>query len=104
MGTNKRYADHYDRLMSDRIAEVVARGAQPDTLTDAELDLENEPLTRTPKARPVKVWVRYGSAPLLVDAELVAWTSRAAAVRWKVGDAQHKAWVWGSAVSDPPTA
>ncbi|WP_262406254.1 hypothetical protein [Protaetiibacter sp. SSC-01] len=86
--------------MDARVAEVVARGHEPDTLTAEELDLTHEPLTRTPIPRPVRAWVRYGGVPLRVDAELVAWTRAAAAIRWRLGDIQHRAWVWGPAVED----
>ena len=48
------------------------RGAGPVTLTPTELELEKEPLKRTPVARCVRSWVRYGAVPLLVDAEAVA--------------------------------
>src|SRR5690348_11325515 len=98
MGSNRRYAEHYDKLAGQRILEVVARDTEPQTLKSEELDLAHEPLTRTPVPRPVRAWVRYGETPILVDAEMVAWTSRAAAVRWRVGEVEHRAWVWGSAV------
>lgn len=101
MGTNKRYADAIDRRMNERIVEVVTRDKTPSTLSPAELALDVEPITRTPVARPVKAWVRYGDVPLLVEAEVVAWTSRAAAVRWRSPAGEvHRAWVWLSAVTD----
>lgn len=84
--------------MDARIAESTMRGKKPDTLTPAEIDLDKEPLTRTPVARPVKAWVRYEGVPLLVDAEAVAWTEHAVAIRWRAPDGQHRAWVWSSAV------
>lgn len=99
MGTNKRYAAHYDRLMDERVNEMITRSGPLQSLSKAELDLEREPLTRAPVARPVRAWVRYGSAPLEVDAELVAWTARACAVRWRIGETDYRAWVWSSAVT-----
>lgn len=100
MGSNRRYAKQIDQNMNDRVVDFVARGTLPDTLNDDELALDREPLTRIPIPRQVKAWVRYDAVSLLVDAELVAWTPRAAAIRWKVGDSQHRAWVWVSAVFD----
>jgi len=74
-------------------------GGRPDTLSALELELDSEPITRPPTARGVKVWVRYGTVPVIVDAEAVAWTAFAVAVRWPAPDGQtHKAWVWAAAV------
>ncbi len=85
--------------MDARIAERVMAGGEPDTLTAAELDLDVEPLTRTPRPRPVRAWVRYGDVPLQVDGEAVAWTERAVAVRWRTpAGVEHRAWVWVGAV------
>lgn len=84
--------------MDARIAESTMRGKKPETLTPTELQLEKEPLTRTPVARPVRAWVRYGEVPLLVDAEAVAWTDHAVAIRWMGPDGEQRAWVWTSAV------
>ena len=98
MGTNKRYADAIDRKMNERVAESIMRGKQPETLTDLELDLALEPLTRAPIGRPVRAWVRYGAVPLLVEAEAVAWTEHAVAIRWESPSGEHRAWVWASAV------
>jgi hypothetical protein len=74
------------------------RGAVPGTLSPTELQLDKEPLTRTPVARPVKAWVRYGTVPLLVEAEAVAWTEHAVAIRRPSPEGEHRAWVWASAV------
>ena len=84
--------------MDARIAEGIMRGKTPETLTPSELDLDREPLTRTPVSRPVKAWVRYAGVPLLVDAEAVAWTEFAVAIRWLSPDGEHRAWVWTSAI------
>lgn len=48
MGTNKRYADGIDRRMDARINESIMRGAQPASLSNAQLEFELEPLTQTP--------------------------------------------------------
>lgn len=95
MGTSKRYAAHYDRLNERR---AVMRG-EPQSLTDAELERDIQPLTRTPVAMPVRAWVRYEGGAIQVDAEAVAWTARAVAIRWEAPDGRtDRAWVWASAV------
>ena len=84
--------------MDDRIAQRIMASGEPESLTPAELQLDSEPLTRTPVPRPVKVWVRYGGVPVKVDAVAVAWTGRAVAVKWETPGGEHRAWVWASAV------
>jgi hypothetical protein len=101
VGQNRRYANRVANDIDSRIVEVVARDLTPATLTAAELALDVEPLTRSPIARPVRVWIHYGAQAVQVDAEAVAWTTRAVAVRWRVGDQVHRAWVWAGAVIDP---
>ncbi len=99
MGTNKRYADAIDRRVRERTDQEAMRTLKPASLEQRELELHRLPLTRTPVALPVWAWVHYGSAAIRVDAEIVAWTSRACAIRWKTPDGfTHKAWVWASAV------
>ena len=85
--------------MNERIAESETQGHEPFSLTTAELELDTQPLTKTPIAKPVRAWVRFGSVALRVDAEAVAWTERAVAIRWTMASgAEHRAWVWASAV------
>jgi len=98
MGTAKRYAAAVDRQMGDSIVRRIMESGPPMTLGSEELALNRVALTKTPKPLEVRVWVRYPGGPLQVEAEAVAWTSRAVAVRWKCGDVVHKAWVWASAV------
>jgi hypothetical protein len=72
---------------------------EPFTLTDDELELDVQPLTRTPVAMPAVAWVRYGSVALKLPVEVVAWTECAVAIRWKTpSGAVQRAWVWASAV------
>lgn len=102
MGSNRRYAEYYDRKMDQRILEMAMRDDAPHTLVKMELELDTMPLTRTPVAVPVKAWVRYGSQAVKVDAEAVAWTPKAVAIRWKTPSGEeHRAWVWASAVEGP---
>jgi hypothetical protein len=106
MGTSKRYADHFDRLMDNRIASNAMTGGPPLSLTNQELELDREPLTRSPVPRPVTAWVRYGTTALKVDAVAVAWTDHAVAIKWATPAGEHRAWVWASAVRarrSPPT-
>jgi hypothetical protein len=99
MGSNRRYAESLDRLSTERQAAAAMREHEPTSLTTQELDLDEEPLTRAPKPRPVSAWVRYGPRPVLIDAEAVAWTDHAVAIRWRTPDGREdKAWVWSSAV------
>jgi hypothetical protein len=84
--------------MSEQVAETIMRG-EPSSLTDDELELDVQPITRTPVAVSAVAWVRYGAVALKIPVEVVAWTSRAVAVRWKTPTGGiHKAWVWASAV------
>jgi hypothetical protein len=98
VGTSKRYAEHYDRMMNDRILEAAMRDQKPTTLTPPELQLDVLPLTRTPLPEPVRAWVRYGETAIRVEARAVAWTPLAVAIVWQAPGGEHKAWVWASAV------
>jgi len=74
------------------------RDGEPTSLSSQELELAVYPLTRSPVPVPVRAWVRYGVVPLKVDADAIAWTSKAVAVVWAAPAGQHRAWVWASAV------
>lgn len=98
MGTSKRYADQIDRRVGARTDEMIMRDGIPATLTNAELELDRLPLTRTPVAIPATAWVHYNTIALKLSVEIVAWTPRAVAIRWKAPSGEHRAWVWASAV------
>ena len=98
MGTSRRYAHRVDEQMDQRVIERIARSGPLQTLSDAELELAREPITRDPHPQPVRAWVRFGEAPVLLDAEACVWTSHAVGIRFTVGGTQHKTWVWASAV------
>ncbi len=105
VGTNKRYSAHFDRLMDQRILEGLATDGDLQTLTDTEIGLGRVPLTIDPDPKPVVAWVRFGTVPILVDAEACRWTPDAVGIRFAVGDTEHRAWVWASAInpaSAPP--
>ena len=71
----------------------------PSASPPLELQLDVYPLTRTPRPERVIAWVRYPAAALQVEAEVVAWTPRAVAIRWPGPDGvEQKVWVWASAV------
>lgn len=100
MGSNRRYPDLGNKLAREREEAQAMREREPTSLTPAELDLGREPLTKTPLRRPVHAWVRYGERAVRVEGEVVAWTTRAVAVKWTTPDgAEHKAWLWNSAVN-----
>jgi len=84
--------------MNDRVNESIMRGAHPESLSNVELELETEPLTRIPVPRPVRAWVRYGNIRIHVDAVVTAWTTQAVAIKWESPDGEHRAWVWSNAV------
>jgi len=99
VGTSKRYAAAFDRRAEERFAEQTMLEHQPVTLRDKELELDSEPLTRSPQPRPISAWVRYGDVAIKVDGWAVAWTDHAVAIRWTTPSAdEHRAWVWASAV------
>jgi hypothetical protein len=56
MGTNKRYAAHYDQLTNDKMLERMMAENSPTSLTNEELELDQQPLTRTPTPQPVTAW------------------------------------------------
>ena len=55
MGSNKRYAEHYDKLMRRRITEMAIKPT-PISLTDAELDVDADPIVRAPRPVPARGW------------------------------------------------
>jgi hypothetical protein len=99
MSTSKPYAHAIDARMDARVAEGIMRTGDPDTLDAKQLDLDHEPLTKTPHARAARAWARYGEHSIEIDVEVVAWTERAIAVRWPGPDGmEHRAWLWAGAV------
>ncbi|SFS17476.1 hypothetical protein SAMN04487846_3568 [Microbacterium sp. cf046] len=98
MGTNRRYADKIDAQMKRRITEMLLR-PKPVTLTDAELDIENDPVTRADRPVRVRAWVRYPEPVARLEGRAVAWTTRAVKLQWETADGERReAWVWASAV------
>lgn len=100
MGTNKRYAAHYHRLMDHRIAESVAAHGNLQSLTAEELNLSQEPITIDPRPRAVQAWVRFGQAPLRVRAVATRRTAQAVGVEFDIPGRSYRTWVWRGAVTD----
>jgi len=89
--------------MGERADEAATRGVEPTSLTNAELELDTLPLTKTPRPPVVRAWVRYGAVAIRVEARAVAWTPRAVALEWTTtGGEVQRAWVWASAVDANP--
>ena len=73
MGSSKRYAHHYDRLMDNRTLERIAADGPLQTLTPKELRADSLPVTRDPLPKACKAWVRFGPHAVRVDAMVVVW-------------------------------
>lgn len=99
MGTNRRYADSIDARMNERILERISRDGPLQTLTAVELQLDKLAVTTDPKPERVRAWVRFGSTPVIVDAEACMWTENAVAIRFRANDREYRCWVWRGAVS-----
>lgn len=100
MGTNRRYAHSIDARMDERIAEGIMRTGAPDSLDPKQLNLDHEPLTRAPKPESARAWVRHGEHSIEIDVQVIAWTARAMAIRWRGPEGvEHHAWVWAGAVT-----
>lgn len=98
MGQNKRYDAWSARRMELQITEVLIR-PEPISLTEAELDTENNPVTKAQEPVPIQAWARYPETPARVKGRAIAWTKRAVQIEWEdVRGQTHRAWVWASAV------
>ena len=61
--------------------------------------LNEVPLTIDPQPRrKVKAWVRFGDAPVRVDAVAARWTPDAVGIVFHIDDVEHRCWVWAGAV------
>jgi hypothetical protein len=97
MGSNRRYADHYDRLMSQRVAEAGVR-PEPVSLTPEELNLAQSPARRGETVK-VRAWVRFAEQPVVLEAYAVEWNDRGVHIEWSMSDGTKlDAWVWANAV------
>ncbi|NQX14255.1 hypothetical protein HQQ80_21740 [Microbacteriaceae bacterium VKM Ac-2855] len=97
MGSNRRYADHYDHLMDKRLAEVALKPV-PISLTPEELDLTHNPARRGAAVK-VQAWVRFAEQPVVTEAYAVEWNDRGVRIEWSMSDGTKlDAWVWANAV------
>ncbi|MFF2486246.1 hypothetical protein ACFVSU_07605 [Microbacterium sp. NPDC058062] len=99
MGSNRRYAAYFDRQMDNKILQRIAEENPLQSLTPEELQQDTLPITRDPKPKPCKAWVRFGPHAMLVDAVVVVWNDIACGVSFTVGEKEMRCWVWANAVS-----
>ncbi|WP_458040400.1 MULTISPECIES: hypothetical protein [Bacteria] len=85
--------------MDDRILEKIAAEFPLQSLTDQERQAEELPITRDPKPKRCRAWVRFGPHAMHVDAVVVAWTDDACGVEFQVRDRTLRCWVWRNAVT-----
>jgi hypothetical protein len=98
MGRQARYVDDMARR-TERSVDVAVTRPKPIGLTDAELDLDHNPVTEAGEPLPVRAFVRFHEAVIHPTCEAIAWTSRAVKVRvYMSTGAVHDVWVWASAV------
>ncbi|MDQ7876569.1 hypothetical protein Q9R08_01125 [Microbacterium sp. QXD-8] len=98
MGSNRRYAAYFDRQMDNRILQRIAEENPLQSLTPQERQEDSLPVTRDPKPKLCKAWVRFGPHALLVDAVVVVWNDLACGIQFTVGDKELRCWVWANAV------
>lgn len=98
MGGQTRYDRDLDRRIERSVNEAVIR-PMPRSLSDAELDLEHNRITKAEEPIPVRAWVTYEAATIRPECEAIAWTPRAVQLRVRMASgATHIVWVWASAV------
>ena len=85
--------------MDDRILHRIASEYPLQTLSEKERQSDVLPVTRDPRPKACKAWVRFGPHPMLVDAVVVVWTDIACGIEFQVGDQKHRCWVWANAVT-----
>ena len=102
IGSSKRYSQHYDRLMNERVLQRIARENRLQSLTEKERQADTLPVTRDPQPKPCRAWVRFGPHAVHVDATVVVWNDLACGVQFRVGDGELRCWVWTNAVTPAP--
>jgi len=102
MGSSRRCAQHFDQLMDQRILERIAGEFPLQSLTDQEIRRDELPVTRDPRPKRCRVWVRFGPHPMLVDAVVVTWNDIACGITFTVGGKEFRCWVWANAVTARP--
>ena len=98
MGTSKRYAEHYDQLMRDRLDEVRVAAC---TLPEAAYG--PEPIEWVAKGTPrpaVWAWISWPHKPAERTAAFAAgWNDRVVIVVWNGDRGELSAVVWRNAVT-----
>lgn len=98
MGTNVRYASQIAaRSQARDVERALARGPV-ESLTRLEVEVDVEPITRTPIPQPARAWVRIAGEAFRVDCQVIAWTDHACEIVFTAGGKDLRAWVWSSAV------
>lgn len=88
IGSNRRYAGQYAQLMDVRILARIATSGPLQSLTEAKLQLDKEPLTRDPNPKQCsRLGALWEPTPARVDAEACSWTANAVAIRHDRGEA-----------------
>jgi hypothetical protein len=89
--------------MDDRVLERLAAEHPLQTLSKQELQEGLLPVTRDPRPKPCKAWVRFGPHATQVDAVVVVWNDVACGIEFVVGGTTMRCWVWANAVTSPRT-
>lgn len=87
--------------MQERSVTAASKRGPLQSLTERELDLNDQPMTIYPYRlqRRVKAWVRFGPEAIRVDAKLVRTTPLAAGIEFQGENQKFQCWVWGNAVT-----
>lgn len=102
MRPNRRYADKVDRQVSEKILQRIAESYPLQSLTADERQDAVLPVTRDPKPKRCRAWVRFGPQSLQVDGRVVVWNDVACRVLFEVAGVEYRCWVWSNAVSAVP--
>ena len=85
--------------MDDRILLRVVAEHHLQTLTEQERRTDTSPTTTDPRPKRCKAWVRFGPHAVQVDGVVVKWTEVACGIEFRIGDQEHRCWVWANAVT-----
>ena len=72
--------------MDKRILQRIAEENPLQSLTPEERREDTLPVTRDPKPKACKAWVRFGPHAMLVDAVVVVWNVLACGIQFSVGE------------------
>ncbi|GAA1979236.1 hypothetical protein [Microbacterium pumilum] len=86
-------------MMDDRILQRLAAEQPLQSLTSKELQAATLLVTRDPRPKPCRAWVRFGPNAVQVEAVVVVWNDVACGIQFTVGNRDLHCWVWANAVS-----